>query len=245
MCLHCVNATTHYGTILCMWDWAQRWSGQKALLYLKAVQSTHKDWGKKASFHHYTHTHMHNHTHIQIHVSVKHEAWNKTKGIVSLHFSSVSIFSPFGSVLLACFVISLQTIFKSAALSLIPLPSSLLLFSISSSYHTCSLFQSWAASKLVCAVCVPHQGLCTHINTSVHSGTYALTRIYTHAIFYPHTQREHGIWACFFAPWGGSQCSELAFHTITLVLSSQCGPVQHGTAWHGTLQLSTACNMPT
>lgn len=54
----------------------------------------------------------------------------------------------------------------------IPLASSLLLFSISPSYHTCSLFQSWAASKLLCGacMCVSPQGLLTytsHINPYV------------------------------------------------------------------------------
>ncbi len=69
-------------------------------------------------------------------------------------------------------------------------PSSPPLFSISPSYHTCSLFQSWAASKLVCAVCVCvtsrtlHTHTNTHINASVHSCTYALTRIYTHQEYF-------------------------------------------------------------
>lgn len=126
------------------------------------------------------------------------------------------------------------------------LPSSLFLFSISPSYHTCSLFQSWAASKLLCAVClcVTSSTLHTHTNRSMRSNTQTLPRMYTQQYF------KHAAWVrylsfCFCAPWGGSQCSVCAFHTLTLVLSSQCGPVQHGTAWQGTLQLSTACDMPT
>lgn len=130
--------------------------------------------------------------------NMKHE----TKRKVLLVYDSVQF--PFLFLLVLFFLpVSLSPfrLFLHLLLSLIPLPPSLRLFSISPSYHTCSLFQSWAASKLVCAlcVCVSPQGLFTHtththknthINTSVHSNTYALTRIYTAPIFQTHTHTQ-------------------------------------------------------
>ena len=147
-------------------------------------------------------------------------------------FSSIStsISIPFFSIfcLCACFLISLQTIFTSAALSLIPLPpslsSTLLLFHPPSLFHLSALSHLFSISELGCfkvsvracvCVCVTSRTLHTHTNTSAHSSTYALTRIDTHTHTHTycsrisltrthtHTQHEHGIWTCFCAPWGG------------------------------------------
>lgn len=145
-------------------------------------------------------------THIHYLSTCPTQAWNKTKDIVGLCFSSISI-SSFLVVFFLPVSLSSSRLFLHLLLSLIPLPSSPLLFSISPSCHTCSLFQSWAASKLVC-VCVchlkdssqtPHTRIQnTHINT-VHSNAYVLTRIQTISILFTcthtntHTELEHGI----------------------------------------------------
>lgn len=149
------------------------------------MQSTHKDWRGKGQF---ALVGTQRGTYTFVYLSNMQQRMEKKKGIVGLISKSV----PFLFFMLFFLLVSFSPsrLFYICYSCLFPSSPSLL--SISLSYHTCSLFQSWPASKLVCSVFLCHLKDSSHTRHtytwkythkySVHSCTYALTRIYTHNI---------------------------------------------------------------
>lgn len=149
------------------------------------MQSTHKDWRGKGQF---ALVGTQRGTYTFVYLSNM-QQWMEKKRYCWFNFQ-VSSFS-FFLCCFSCLFLFLPPDYFYICYSCL-FPSSPSLLSISLSYHTCSLFQSWPASKLVCSVFLCHLKDSSHTRHtytwkythkySVHSCTYALTRIYTHNI---------------------------------------------------------------
>lgn len=129
--------------------------------------------------------------------------------------------------------LSPSRLFLHLLLSLVPLHSFRLLISISPSYHICSLFQSWAASKVsLCSVC-----LCVcHSENSLHSAldtskykqnTFRIhvcidTVVYMRNI--SSTCTHSHTWACFDGPQRGCQSQNLSVTPLHLCFTHSAAP---------------------